>query len=566
MPRRCLLAFVVVVVLSAPQGAHAADGDIILQRQAGLDRQERRELREDAGVHLVEALPLERTELVEPAPGETAAEALAALRADGDVVYAELDQPVHVLAEPNDFYWSSLWGLENSGQTYAGQAGHVGADIDVLDAWERSQGAGVTVAVVDTGINAEHVDLAGQLAGNATEAGGTPGVDDDGNGFVDDTGGWDFVTGDNLPQDGHGHGTHVSGTIAAVGANGVGVIGVAPGAKVLPLRALADNGSGFMSWIAAAFDYAGDMGVPIVNASLGGDYSITLENAIAEHPNTLYVVAAGNDDVDNDAGPPYASYPCALPQANLLCVGASDNRDQPASFSNYGATTVDLFAPGVGIISTHKGSSTAYTLMNGTSMAAPHVAGAAALALAANPAAGTAALGSALLSSADAKDTLSGLAVTGGRLNASAAIDAVLGAAPAPTPTPTPTPTATPTPPAPVATPTPAPPVSTPVPAPPPAPAAAKLSALGVRGSLRTHSGKLRVRFSLNRATSVRFTITRRGAKRPLAGWTTRGNAGSNVFTLTRRLPNGRRLKRGNYTLGVGLSATAAASRSIRVR
>ncbi len=244
MPRCSLLALIAVVVLAAPAAAHADAGDIIVQRETGLDSQERRELRKDAGVELVAALPLERTELVEPAPGETAAAALAALRADSDVVYAELDQPVHLLGEPNDFYWPSLWGLENSGQTYAGQAGYVDADIDALAAWEQSQGAGVTVAVVDTGINADHVDLAGQLTGNAAEVDGTPGVDDDGNGYVDDTRGWDFVTGDNLPQDGHGHGTHVSGTIAAAGDNTVGVIGVAPGAKVLPLRALGDNGVG----------------------------------------------------------------------------------------------------------------------------------------------------------------------------------------------------------------------------------------------------------------------------------------------------------------------------------
>ncbi len=132
-----------------------------------------------------------------------------------------------------------------------------------------------------------------------------------------------------------------------------------------------------------------------------------------------------------------------------------------------------------------------------------------------------------------------------------------------PTPTPTPTPTATPTPAPPVAPPTPAPPAV----APPPPPAVAPvLSALNVQGSLRTTTSRLRVSFSLNRATSVRFTITRRGAKRPLDGWTSRGNAGTNVFTLTRRLPTGRRLKPGDYTLAVGLNATAAASRSIRVR
>ena len=126
-----------------------------------------------------------------------------------------------------------------------------------------------------------------------------------------------------MPQDGNGHGTHVAGTIAAVGDNGSGLIGVAPSAKVLPLRALDNNGSGFMSDIAAAFDYAGDLGVRIVNASLGGGYASILGSVVASHPDTLYVVAAGNDNADNDNAAT-ASFPCALPEPNVLCVGATD--------------------------------------------------------------------------------------------------------------------------------------------------------------------------------------------------------------------------------------------------
>ena len=119
-------------------------------------------------------------------------------------------------------------------------------------------------------------------------------------GFVDDYRGWDFFSRDNLPQDGNGHGTHVAGTIAAEGFND-GVIGVAPGAKVMPLRALGNNGSGFMSTLAAAFDYAGDLGVRVVNASLGGGYSRAVQDAIAGHPDTLFVVAAGNEGANADA-------------------------------------------------------------------------------------------------------------------------------------------------------------------------------------------------------------------------------------------------------------------------
>src|SRR4051794_10518899 len=248
------LVMTAALLLVVPVPAHAAEGDIIVQRAAGLDRAERAELRADAGVELVEQLPLDRTELV--SAGDPA-RALAALRADDDVVWAEPDGQMHATRVLDDPAFGSLWGLENTGQWIAGQTGTADDDIDAPAAWDLSQGAGVTVAVVDTGIAAGHVDLAGQIAINAAEAGGAPNVDDDGNGYLDDVQGWDFVGGDNVPQDGNGHGTHVSGTIAAEGANRAGVVGVAPQAKVLPLRVLNNVGQGSYSAIAAAFQYAG---------------------------------------------------------------------------------------------------------------------------------------------------------------------------------------------------------------------------------------------------------------------------------------------------------------------
>jgi subtilisin family serine protease len=561
--RRSFLVLLAALFVAIPAAAQAAEGDIIVKRAPGLDSAERRDLRTDAGVKLVETLPLARTELVEAAPGRQD-EALSALRADSNVVYAEPDLPVSSARVPNDFYWTSLWGLENSAD----------ADIDAAAAWDQSEGAGVTVAVVDTGINTLHVDLAGQIAGNPGEQGDgreTNGIDDDANGLIDDHAGWDFSSDDNLPEDGNvdqygnpvGHGTHVSGTIAAVGANATGIVGVAPKAKVLVLRALDNDGNGWMSDIAAAFAYAGDRGVPIVNASLGGGYSPTLKAVIAEHPNTLYVVAAGNDGANADTHA--NAYPCAIALPNIICVGATDSADNRAAFSNYGATSVDLFAPGVGILSTTIGSSTAYRNLSGTSMATPHVAGAAALALAANPGASTSFLRWSLLSSVDVPPAWSGLAVTGGRLNANAAVSAILGPDPAPAPTATPTPeppVATPTPP--VATTTPvAPVVVTPVP--PTATPATVLSNVALAGSLRTRTSKLRVSFRLTQLASVRFTITRRGSKAVLANWSSRGRSGANSVTLTRRLPTGKTLKPGSYRLAVAVSASAKSSSLIRV-
>ncbi len=404
------MRFLVLVVLAiAALPARAQAENIIVRRAPGLARSERADLRRDARVKLVDSLSLPDTELVRAT--QDTGDALAELNADPDVAYAELDRPIGALT--NDTYFSQLWALQNTGQ-FGGLAGH---DMDVPDAWQTTTGDGVTVAVVDTGVDATAADLAGQIAGNASDIPGN-GVDDDRNGFVDDAQGWDFIDGDNEPDDENAHGTHVSGTIAALADNGVGVAGVAPGAHVLPLRALDADGHGTDSTIAEAFDYAGDMGARIVNASLGGvGGSQTLTDAMASHPDTLYVVAAGNDSLDTDVT---AYAPCTSSAANVVCVGASNNRDARASFSNFGATTVDLFAPGVTIESTWPGGT--YKFLNGTSMAAPHVAGEAALALAADPAATTAQLKAALIDSADPVEGLSGLSVAGGRANAARAV------------------------------------------------------------------------------------------------------------------------------------------------
>ena len=198
------------------------------------------------------------------------------------------------------------------------------------------------------------------------------------------------------PLDGNGHGTHVAGTIAAA-ENGRGVVGVAPQASIMPIRALDDSGRGSSADSAAGFAYAADHGAKIVNASIGSsDFSYAEMTAIRDHPGTLYVVAAGNDGRDTDAQP---SYPCAYDLPNILCVGASDQSDRPASFSNHGAATVDLYAPGVAVLSTFKASSYAY--MSGTSMATPHAAGAAALLLARAPSLAADALRRTLMDSAD---------------------------------------------------------------------------------------------------------------------------------------------------------------------
>jgi thermitase len=381
-----------LAMLLVPASASAAEPTrIIVKREPGLSAAERADIRSDAGVRLVDTLSLPYTEVV-TAPAGDVNDALRELNRDRDVEYAELDRTRSAFAGSN--YFDYLWGLNNTGQF----GGTVDADMDAVEAWQLSTGNGRTVAVVDSGVDAAHADLAGQIL----------------------TGGYDWVDDDADPADEEGHGTHVAGTVVARADNDAGIVGVAPNAKVLPLRVLDEKGEGTTSDVAQAFDWAGDHGYRIVNASLGSSgYSSTERVAIATHPGTLYVVAAGNSGINVDSKP---VYPCAYDLANVVCVGASDPNDQAASFSNYGATSVDVFAPGVAIFSTEHG---AYAFESGSSMASPHVAGEVALLRARNPGLTTAQLKSAILNTAEPKEGLAGKSLTGGRANALAALQSV---------------------------------------------------------------------------------------------------------------------------------------------
>jgi thermitase len=532
---RLSLSLALAVSLIVPASASAQEA-IIVKRVPGLDRAERLAVRQDADVRLLDTLSLPYTEVVKP-QGDASA-ALDVLKANPDVVYAELDKSVRAFSD--DPVFDQEWGLENTGQSIYGQLGVADADIDAAEAWARSRGAGATVAVIDTGVQLDHPDLAGQFLG-----------------------GYDFVNGDNTveTQDST-HGTHVSGTIAAIADNDEGIAGVAPEAKLIPVKVFgAPNTSAPESRLAEAFDYAGALGVRVVNASLGGlGTSSTVTAAINAHPNTLYVVAAGNSGKDASS-----TYPCNANAANVVCVGATDNRDERADFSNFSATYVDLFAPGVDVASALPTSS--YGWMSGTSMATPHVAGVAALLASAKPSATTAELKAALLGSVDVPGTLTGLAVTAGRLNADKALTAVLSAAPV-TPIPTPTPTPEP----PVATSTPVPPVvTTPTPTPSPsetpAPAIAVVKSLKLSGQV-TRKTSAKVTYSVSAGAKVTLTVTRAGCKgvkscsASTSRWSEATKAGTRTFSLGHRVA-GRTLSPGRYTLTV---ATDAGSRAVSFR
>lgn len=331
------------------------------------------------------------------------------------VEWVEPDYLVSVAAIPNDSRFGELWGMHNIGQT----GGALDADTDAPEAWDTLKGGAVLVAVVDTGVDYNHSDLAANIWSNPDEIAGN-GIDDDGNGYIDDTRGWNFVADNNDPYDDNTHGTHVSGTIAAIGDNGQGVVGVNRLARILPLKFLDAQGYGYSSDAVEAIYYAIEMGAKVMNHSWGGaGYSQSLADAFtaAQNANIVMAVAAGNAAQNTDAQP---SYPASLPHANIIAVAATTSSDGLAYFSNYGALSVDLGAPGEGILSSIPREG--YASYSGTSMATPHVAGAASLLLAANPALTHAQIKDLLIGSANPVAALAGKTVSGGRLNLQAAL------------------------------------------------------------------------------------------------------------------------------------------------
>lgn len=343
-----------------------------------------------------------------------------------------------VATTPNDSYYSSMWGLQR---------------LRMPEVWDRSKGSSnIVVAVIDTGLNYSHPDLQGNIWVNPYEVPGN-GIDDDGNGYVDDTYGANFITGTGDPLDDNGHGTHVAGTIGAKTNNGTGVAGLNWNVKIMALKFLGSNGSGTLWGAVNALAYARAMkerGVNIVlsnNSWGGGGFYSTLYDEIkrARDAGMLFVAAAGNSSINSDVNP---QYPASYDVENIVSVAAIDSNGVLASFSNYGATTVDIGAPGVDIASTW--SNGGYVYLSGTSMACPHVSGALALMKAYSSGLDYTQLKQALLSSALPNANLAGKIATGGELNLMGALNSIpynpdVPGTPTPSPTPTLTPTNTPT-------------------------------------------------------------------------------------------------------------------------
>jgi subtilisin family serine protease len=347
-----------------------------------------------------------------------------------EVEYAEPNFIYQHDAVSNDTYYTngSMWGVLGDALNPANQFGS-----QANEAWANNHTGSQTVhvGVIDEGAMYNHTDLAGQIWTNPYDP--VDGIDNDGNGYKDDTHGWDFDRNDNSTFDGadDDHGTHVSGTIGAKGGNGSGVAGINWNITIITAKFLGKRGGTTANAI-KAIDYITDLKtrhgllLPATNNSWGGGgFSQSLQNAIerANSANILFIAAAGNGGGDGkgDNNNTVANYPSNYPNANVIAVAALTSTGALASYSNYGSTTVDIGAPGSGIVSTvpSRSGASAYASYSGTSMATPHVTGGAALYAASNPGASAVAIKQAILSSAVPTPSLSGKCVTGGRLNVS---------------------------------------------------------------------------------------------------------------------------------------------------
>lgn len=345
-----------------------------------MEQKELSTLSTQLGAHVKSVIADQNIVVVKRASFEGETSAVKTLQANSMVEIAEPNFIYRAEKTPNDPMLGNLWGMKNIGQNDSdGSVGVKGVDIDAERAWDIETGSSKTlIAVIDTGIDYNHPDLKDNVWTNTAEANGKPGIDDDGNGIIDDIHGANFSgatpTGD--PMDDHGHGSHCSGTIGARGDDGKGIVGVNWNTRIMAVKFLAADGGGTLEGAIKAIDYATKMGARIMSNSWGGGgYSETLKQAIerSHAAGALFVAAAGNESASNDSGD---HYPSNYDVPNVLSVAAVDNKGGLASFSNYGKR-VHVAAPGVNIYSSLPKEK--YDSWSGTSMATPHVSGVAAL-------------------------------------------------------------------------------------------------------------------------------------------------------------------------------------------
>lgn len=384
-----------------PRTSSFAPGEVLVKFKGAVPTRVDESDRVRQGIRSLKRLDEKGVHRIKLEPDMTVAEAQAILSQDPDVEYAEPNYTRHLALDPNDPSYPSQWNLPI---------------INAPTAWNAATGCvAVPVAVIDSGVDYAHPDLAANIWTNSADAAGD-GVDNDGNGFIDDTTGWDFVADDNDPMDENGHSTHVAGTIAAVGDNAQGVAGLCWDGQIMALRAFDSEGNGTVADVIEAMQYARVNGAKVVNASYAGaDFSQAEYDAIRllNESGTLMVVAAGNESTDNDRVP---SYPAGYDLANIIAVAATDRNDRLAAFSNFGPTTVHVAAPGDSILSTYVNND--YAFGSGTSMAGPHVSGLAALVWNADPGLTASQVRGRILDGVDRLADLSGKILTAGRINA----------------------------------------------------------------------------------------------------------------------------------------------------
>lgn len=434
-----ILATPLAAQTAAPVGPAAATrmsppahmpGELLVGFQPDASASDRQRLRALVGAELLETVTTEamrqasygEVELFRLPAGASALNASALLSRQPLVRFAEPNWIYSHDAVSNDPYYTggSLWGMYGNATTPANSFGSQAGE-----AWANNHtgSSSVIVAVIDEGVQHTHQDLSANIWSNPHDP--ADGIDNDGNGYVDDVRGWDFAGGNNTTYDStqDDHGTHVAGTIGARGGNGVGVAGVVWNVKIISCKFLSGSGGTTANAIRAV-DYVTDLktrhGLNIVatnNSWGGGGFSQGLFDAIARsnNANIVFCAAAGNNGTNNDST---ANYPSNYTNPNIIAVASITSTGARSSFSNYGATTVDIGAPGSSIFSTlPNNAGTKYGSYSGTSMATPHVTGACALYAASNPGATAAQIKSAILGSAIPTASLSGACVTGGRLD-----------------------------------------------------------------------------------------------------------------------------------------------------
>lgn len=437
----CLLTLVFSAQVKKEQTPEFVPGEFIVKWKSGVASLSADTLMTAMSANKVLAFPEIGVELLRMPSTRDVSTLADQLRNDPRVEYVEPNYIYRASGTPNDPQFNDLWGMHNTGQT----GGTSDADIDAPEAWDIQTGADTTlIAVIDTGVDYNHPDLAANIWTNPGEIPNN-GIDDDNNGYRDDIHGWDFANDDNDPLDDNRHGTHVAGTIGAIGNNGVGVAGVNWRTKIMALKFLGGDGSGTLANAIAAILYGAKMKARVMNNSWGGGgFSQALLAAItvANDSAALFVAAAGNDGSDNDQTP---NYPSNYDAPNVVAVAAIDHEGGLAVFgsggggicgcqgnviglpgSNFGATTVDLAAPGKDILSTAPNN--AYMKLSGTSMATPHVTGVAGLLFSQFPAWTHLQVKDRLLTSVEVSSSLQGKVVTGGRVNAQRALSGTMAA------------------------------------------------------------------------------------------------------------------------------------------